>query len=103
MKETNYQLKSPNFVDDWPILPLKIHIPIITYSSENHHAEGIIITKAFLELAEGTMALIVWQNIATDCVRPKTNTTLFEVTRQDKISRWANIPESTAAGCRGET
>ena len=34
------------------------------------------------------MALIVmaWQDVATDCVKPNTNTTPFEVTRHDKLS-----------------
>ena len=41
---------------------------------------------------------LLWQGVATDYVNPKTNTTHFEVTRQDKISPWANILEDTAAG-----
>ena len=49
------------------------------------------------------MALILWQDIDTDCVRPKTNTTPFEVTTQDKISHWANIQAHTAAGHTGWT
>ena len=32
------------------------------------------------------MALIVRQDVATDYVKPKTNTTPFKVTRQDKLS-----------------
>ena len=42
-----------------------------------------------------------WQDVATDCIRPNTNTTPFEVTRQDKISHWANIQAHTAAGQPG--
>ena len=83
------------------LLPLKIHIPVI-FSSENYYSDCIAIAKTFLDLAEGTMILIfLWQDVATDCVRPKTNTTPFEMTRQDKISHWANIPENTAAGQPG--
>ena len=44
------------------------------------------------------MAHILWQDVATDNVKPKTNKTSFDVTRQDKISHWANILEYTAAG-----
>ena len=58
----------------------------------------MVIAKTFLDLAEGTTALILWQDVATYCVRPKTNTIPFEVTRQDKISHWANIPDDTTAG-----
>ena len=32
------------------------------------------------------MAIILWEDIATDYVRPKTSTTPFEVTWQDKVS-----------------
>ena len=41
---------------------------------------------------------LLWQDVATECVRPKTNTTPFEVTTQDKISQWANIQVHTVAG-----
>ena len=47
------------------------------------------------------MALILWQDVATDCVQPKTNTTPFEVTRQDIINHRENIPKDTAAGQPG--
>ena len=39
----------------------------------------------------------LWQGVATDSVKPETNTTPFEVTRQDKISRWANNAKDTDA------
>ena len=45
--------------------------------------------------------IFLWQDVDTDCVKPKTNTTPFEVTRQDKISLWANIPKGTAGGQTG--
>ena len=77
-------------------LPLKVHIPIF-FSSENYYSDCIVIAKTFLDLAEGTIALILWQDVATDCVRQKTNKTPFEVTRKDQISHWANIPDDTAA------
>ena len=44
------------------------------------------------------MAPILWQDVATDFVISKANTTPFEVTRQDKISHWAKISEDTVAG-----
>ena len=47
------------------------------------------------------MALVLWQDVATDCVRSKTKTIPFEVTSQDKISHWANIQADTAAGHPG--
>ena len=54
--EGNYQFKSPNFVDDWPIC--NTHIPK-TFCSENHCSDCIVNAKTFLYLAEGTMAVIV--------------------------------------------
>ena len=47
------------------------------------------------------MALILCQDVVTGCVKPETNTTPFEVTRQDKISHWANYAKDTAAGQPG--
>ena len=47
------------------------------------------------------MALILWQDVATDYVKPKTNKAPFEVTRQDEISHGANTPENTIAGQTG--
>ena len=43
----------------------------------------------------------LWQDMATDCVRPKTNAIPFEVTSKDKISHWAHIQADTAAGQLG--
>ena len=48
-------------------LPLKVQIPI-TFSSENYYPDYIVIEKIFIDLAGGTMALILWQDIATDCI-----------------------------------
>ena len=47
------------------------------------------------------MDFFLWQDVATDCVRPKTNTTPSEVTKQDKMSNWANIPDDTVAAQTG--
>ena len=44
------------------------------------------------------MTLILWQDVATDYVSPKTNTAPFKATKQDKINHWTNIPEIIAAG-----
>ena len=52
-------------------LPLKFHITI-TFSSKNYCSICIVIANAFLDLAECTMPLILWQGVATDHVRPKT-------------------------------
>ena len=65
------------------------------------YSHCIVIAKIFIGLAGGTMALIFWQDVFIDCVRPKTNTTPFEVNIQDKISHWANIQDHTAAGQPG--
>ena len=83
-------------------LPLKVHIPM-TFSSEKYYLNCIVIAKTFVDLTECTMDLILWQYVVTDCVRPRINTTPFEVTRQDKISHWANILEDTAAGQPGRS
>ena len=40
-------------------------------------------------------------DVATDYVKSKTNTTPFEVSRQDKISHWTNIAKDTDAGQPG--
>ena len=47
------------------------------------------------------MVLILWQDVADDYVRPKTNKAPFGVTRQEEVSHWANIPDDTAANQRG--
>ena len=52
----------------------------------------------FLNLVKGIMAFVLWEDVATDCVKPDTSKTPFEVTRQDNISHWANIAKDTAAG-----
>ena len=71
----------------------------MNFSSENYYSDCIVIAKTFLDLAEGTMALIVlWQDVATDCERPKTNTAPFEWAIQDKISHWANITDDGTTG-----
>ena len=57
--------------------------------------------KIFLDLAKGIVALILWQDATTDCVKPKTNMMTFEVTRQNKISHWANIAKGTITGQLG--
>ena len=41
---------------------------------------------------------LIFQGVAINCVRPKTSTAPFEVTGQDKISHWANIPDNATAG-----
>ena len=75
------------------VLPFKFHILIffffrkLLFRLHNH-------CKTFLYLAEGTMVLILWHDVATDCVRPKTNTIPYENTRQYKISHWANMKPS---------
>ena len=48
-----------------------------------------------------TLVFFLWQDVATDYVRPKTNKAPFEVTWQDEIINWANIPENTPAGQPG--
>ena len=58
----------------------------------------MVITKILINLAECIMALILWPDAVTDCVRPKTNTISFEEARQDKIRHWANIQADTTAG-----
>ena len=95
-----HQLKSSNFANNWPIFTIESSHPI-TFSSENYYSDCIGIVNTFIGLAERTVAIILWQDMATDCVKPKTNTTPFEMTRRDKISHWANIPDDTAAGQPG--
>ena len=82
------------------VLPLKFHIPII-FSPENYYSDCIVIAKTFIDLAEGTMALIFWQDAGTDLARQKTNTTPFEVTIIDKTSHWGNIPDDATVGQPG--
>ena len=41
--------------------------------------------KIFIDLVKSTVALILWQDAATDCVKQKTKITPFEVTTQEKI------------------
>ena len=84
MKETtNSKVLTFLVIDQF--VPLKVHIPI-NISSENYYSDCKVFTKTFFDLAEGTTALILWHDVATDSVKPKTNTTPFEVTRKDKIS-----------------
>ena len=98
MKTTNWNVLTLLKLDRF--LQLKVHIPIFFFS-ENYCSSCTIIAKNVLDLAEGTMVLILWQDVATGRVRPKTNTTPFEVTRQDKIRHWTKIPDDTAAGQPG--
>ena len=53
-KEGNYQLKSPDFVDNWPLFTIEISNPI-TFSSENHYTDCIVIAKTLIDSAESTM------------------------------------------------
>ena len=53
----------------------------------------------FTNLAEVTMALNFWQDVANQCMSPNTNIILSEVMQQDKpLGKLpANIPEDTAS------
>ena len=95
--EENTNFKHPTLLIIDRFLPLKFHI-IITFPSENHCSVCRVIIKTFLVLAEVAMALILWQDVANDYAGPKTNKAPFEVTRQDEISHWANIPGNSSAG-----
>ena len=90
--EGSRQLYNSNFTDNWP-----------NFFIESSHPQNFSFRKLlFGLLAEGTMALfLLWQDITIDFLRPKTNKALYEVTRHDEISHWANIPENTAAGQPG--
>ena len=91
-------LKGPKLVDNWPIFT--IHISFHNnFSLEIYFADCIVIAKN--TMAENTMALIFWQNVATDCIKTNTNRAPFEEIRQDKINHWINIPKDTAAGQTG--
>ena len=76
MSETT-KLKIPNFVH---ILPLKFHIPI-TFYSENYFAVCIVIWKYFWINLKLLWLSLSSHDVATDCIKPKTNATPFEVTR----------------------
>ena len=78
---------------------MKIHTPL-TFSLENYFVDCIVMAKIFIDLAKGTVAQILWQDAATDCVKPKTKITPFQVITQEKIGHWANITEDIAAGAR---
>ena len=73
--------------------PLKVQIPII-FSSDNYYSDCIVIAKTFIKLAGGTMALIFMAGCSYWLCKIKTNTIPFEVSRQGKISHWANIQGS---------
>ena len=83
--EGNHQLKSAKFADNRPIFTIEI-----SYPNNLFFAKSICRLQChfnfFLDLTKGTMALILWQDVPTDCVKPKTNITPFEVTTQGKIS-----------------
>ena len=84
-------------------LPFKVQI-LITFSSENYYSDCIVIAKTFIDLAGGTMALILRQdaaNFVTDLRKAKTNTIPFKVIRQDKISHWVNVQAYTTVGQPG--
>ena len=57
--------------------------------------------KYFLISLKAPWLWFLWQDEATDCVKPKTNATPFEVTRQDKMSHWANLTKDIIAGQPG--
>ena len=81
-------------------LQLKVHI-LITHPSENYCLVCIVIAKAFVDWAEGTMALIFMAGCSYWLCKKKKEEAPFEVTRQDEISHWASIQDNTAAGPPG--
>ena len=70
--EGNHQLRSPNFVDNWPIFTMKVDIPII-FPSENYFLVCIFMAKYFSIKLKVLWLSFLWQDVATDYVRPKTN------------------------------
>ena len=82
--EGDQQLKILNLLIVDRFLPLEFHIPI-TFSSQNHFADCIVVKTIFFRFSQRYCGShFLWQGIATDCVKPETNPTPFEVTRQDK-------------------
>ena len=65
----NHQLTSLNFVGNWLIFTIE-SLNLKIFSSETYHLVCIAIAKSLLNLAKGTMAFILWQDVVTDCVRP---------------------------------
>ena len=56
MKETtNSEILIRSIIDCF--LPLKVHIPLISF--QNYCSDYIVVARTFLDLAEGTMALII--------------------------------------------
>ena len=69
-----------------------------------YYSDCIVIAKTFIDLAGGTMALILRHdaaNFVTDLRKAKTNTIPFKVIRQDKISHWVNVQAYTTVGQPG--
>ena len=97
MKEAT-KSKVPTLLIIYRFLPLKVNIPV-TFSSANYYC--IVIAKHFLIQFKVLWLPCLLQDVDTYYVNPKTNTIPFELTRQDKISHGANIPEYTAAGQLG--
>ena len=83
--EVNHQFWSPNFAGNWPILPLKVHIPI-TFPADDYCLICIAIAKIFLDLAEGTMALIFMAGCSYWLCKAKNNQSSLwsDRTRRDK-------------------
>ena len=95
--EGSHQLQIPNFADNWPIFTIESSYPN-NFSLKNYCSISIVIANLFFFIwLEVLWLSFLWQDVATDYLRPKTNKAPFEVTRQDEISHRANIPEKTAA------
>ena len=58
-------------------------------------------TKTLLDLAEDYLALILMGGYSYWLCKAKTNKAVFDVTREDEISYWANILDNTFIGQPG--